>query len=86
MVIRMDKDKVVLEDVEVVEKPRKATPKTKKIIAKVNYSKPSKNLTSVSYESNGAICSVFIKGIYTGTVEIEYTGDAFDNSKIIRVK
>ena len=42
MVIRMDKDKVVLEDVEVVEKPRKATPKTKKIIAKVNYSKPLK--------------------------------------------
>ena len=55
----MDKDKVVLEDVEVVEKPRKATPKTKKIIA---------------------------KGIYTGIVEIEYIGDAFDNSKIVRVK
>ena len=86
MVIEMDKDKVLLEDVEVVQKPKKAAPKTKKIIATVNYSKPSKNLTSVSYEKNGTICSVFIKGIYTGTIEIEYTGDVFDNTKIIRVK
>lgn len=84
--MKMDKSEVILEDVKVVEKPRKAAPKTKKITAAVNYSKPSKNLTSVSYEKNGTVCSVFIKGIYTGKVEIEYTGDIFDNTKIIRVK
>lgn len=82
----MDKDNVVLEDVKATPKPKKAAPKTKKIIATVNYSKPSKNLTSVSYEKNGAICSVFIKGIYTDKVEIEYTGDSFNIEKIVSVK
>lgn len=82
----MDKDNVVLEDVKALPKPKKAAPKTKKIIATVNYSKPSKNLTSVSYEKDGTICSVFIKGIYTDKVEIEYTGDSFNIEKIVSVK
>ena len=76
----------IRDSVKALPKPKKAAPKTKKIIATVNYSKPSKNLTSVSYEKDGTICSVFIKGIYTDKVEIEYTGDSFNKDKIVSVK
>lgn len=83
MVMEMDKDDIVSKNIE--EKPKKQQIKTKKIKAKVNYSKPLRNVTSVSYEDNGTIFSVFINGIYKKNIEIEYSGN-FSNDTIIKVR
>ena len=68
------------------EKPKK---KKKEIINKitcsVNYNIPKKNKTSILYNDGGSNCSVFIDGIYNGTLEIEYVGDKFTNKNIKKV-
>lgn len=60
--------------------------RSKKIKAIVNYSKPSRKLTSITYCENGNKYSTFVDGIYDGEIEIEYFGDSFDNKNIIKIK
>ena len=48
-----------------------------KITCKVNYNLPKKNKTSILYSNGGTNYSVFIDGIYEGTLEIEYVGKEF---------
>lgn len=64
----------------------KRSTKTKTLKAKVNYSKPSRNKTSISYTKNGRTYAVFIDGIFENEVEISYTGKEFSTKNIVSVK
>lgn len=59
---------------------------TKKIKLKCNYFDNKKNRTSISYEENGNILSIFIKGKYSGYVEIEYKNNFIEEKNIVNVK
>lgn len=59
---------------------------TRKMKASVNYAKPSKNKTSISFLKNGKKQSVFIPGVYSGELEIEYTGKEFLSKNIVSIK
>lgn len=75
------------QDVIVVEAPKRKKKETlNKAICKVNYNLPKKNKTSILYSNGNSSYSVFIDGIYNGTIEVEYTGDKFfvKNIKNIR--
>lgn len=68
---------------EVIETPkRKKKEVLNKIVCKVNYNLPNKNKTSILYSNEGSSYSVFIDGIYNGTVEIEYSGEKFLSKNI----
>lgn len=62
-----------------VEKPSKI------IEAKVNYANEKRNMTSISYKDGDNTLSTFIDGIFSGNLDIEYTGKIFDNKNIVRV-
>lgn len=67
-------------------KPTKRQRRMKKINATVNFVNKKRNKTSISYEKNGSICSVFIDGIYDGDIEIEFYGSDFNNKSIANIK
>ena len=80
---------VIVEEAPVVEeKPKKKANKEilNKIVCKVNYNLPKKNKTSVSYDKNNSVYSVFIDGIYEGKIEIEYSGKEFLKENIKKIK
>lgn len=56
-----------------------------KIICEVNYNLPKKNKTSILYSNGGTNYSVFIDGIYEGTLEIEYVGKEFSTKNIKKI-
>lgn len=73
----------VIEEAVLSEKPKKKKKEvTNKIRCTVNYNIPRKNKTSISYSNGDSNCSVFIDGIYTGTLEIEYIGEKFLSKNI----
>ena len=71
----------------IVETPRRKKKETlNKVICKVNYNLPKKNKTSILYSNCGSNYSVFIDGIYEGTIEVEYSGDKFLAKNIKNIK
>ena len=75
------------EDLQKVEiTPVKKIKKKNKIIVKVNFYDKNRNRTSIAYKKDSSICSTFIKGEYSGELEIEYLGDSFNNNSITNVK
>lgn len=74
----------------VVEKKdaKKRTEKSdvKFIACETNYSDKETNRTSVSYIVDKEKLSTFISGIYEGKLIIEYKGEIFSGSDILRIK
>lgn len=67
--------------------PKKTTRKKYSTIeAKVNFSKPSRNKTQVSYFDGTQNKAMFISGIYENKVLIKFSGESIEKGEIIQIQ
>lgn len=82
--VKTKQDKIVSAQKELGKRPTKKG--TNELIAVVNYCNHAKHITSISYNPNGEVLSMFLDGEYSGALKITYHGNSLNKENIVEIK